>query len=488
MARTNSRNRVRTRKSSHRTHQSSKLASSSVLQAPSPAARTKPSPNSDSLPQSLASRIGAIASKKQLQQLYRRRPKQSYQHAAVRAKRTQWANIARQTAAIVLGDGKYVETRRCPVPTLSLSPSSNADLDIPSQSETTSTWHLVHDISREIRASSQGTLVYPVASLDDWATSLPARASTARVEFTKRSPLTVARRRYIHRPTAPVGVLSSTSPRRPGGSYLSGASEPDSIICRSSSLIAALTSEPAKPFYASFKHHIRQHPSDFFYLSTLAYTPSVIGFRRDDEDRFIFNDPDFSPEMDAIPADPTTRSLELPPAVNGQNRKAMGEYVAPYLMNVVSAVPVNVHACRSVTRSTTQSNATHTSSETSDLGQDLRVKVRQIMKDRMGRILRLFELQGNRTVVLGTFGVNDGFDVEDCARAWAELLVCHGEEEVGNGRFRDVFEEVVLTVPGRLYGAFKKAWEMRVFEDDFVRDLPPDADDEDDADMEEVLI
>lgn len=62
----------------------------------------------------------------------------------------------------------------------------------------------------------------------------------------------------------------------------------------------------------------------------------IIGLCRDDADHFGLTNDDFDGELDAIPADPTTKDLEAPPVVNAQNKRARGEYVSPYSVNVVS--------------------------------------------------------------------------------------------------------------------------------------------------------
>ncbi|KAA1470625.1 hypothetical protein DENSPDRAFT_836459 [Dentipellis sp. KUC8613] len=405
-----------------------------------------------------------------------------FQHAAVRAKRSTWALIAAQTAAVVAGDGKYVETRRCRVRTL-------ADVvDYPQRTPALSTWHIVHDISSQVCFSRERTAFYPHETAVPFPTpssgvsaSTPEdfRTSTA-FEFSKHSALTIARRLYhtiqrtstdIDKPTT-IGVLSSASPRHPGGGSLSGSSDLESVISRSTSLPASLSTPQAIAFYADHKLHAKEHGVGFF-ADSVVYSPSVVGLRRDDDDRFDVKDDDFNPEMDAIPADPTTAELEQPPAVNAQNQKPMGEYVAPYLMNVVSAVPVYATSLRA--------NAARF--PTLDSTADIEESIRMALKSRMGRILRVFQANGDRVLVLPAFGCSEGASVACVAQIWAELLACpppSDEDGEMTGAFHDVFDKVVFALPKKLAAAFGEAWEMRVFEAQVEGEMCLEMDEEED--------
>ncbi|TFY53022.1 hypothetical protein EVG20_g10301 [Dentipellis fragilis] len=400
-----------------------------------------------------------------------------FQHAAVRAKRSTWALIAAQTAAVVAGDGKYVETRRCRVRTL-------ADVvDYPQRTPALSTWHIVHDISSQVCFSREHTAFYPhetavsvSAPSSGVSVSTPedSRTSTA-FEFSKHSALTVARRLYhtiqrtstdIDKPTT-IGVLSSASPRHPGGGFLNGSSDLESIISRSTSLPASLSTPQAIAFYADHKLYAKEHGVGFF-ADSVVYSPSIVGLRRDDDDRFDIKDDDFNPEMDAIPADPTTAELEQPPAVNAQNQKPMGEYVAPYLMNVVSAVPVYATSLRA--------NAARFPTA------EIEESIRKALKTRMARILRVFQANGDRVLVLPAFGCSEGASVASVARIWAELLACppsSDEDSEMTGAFHDVFDKVVFALPKKLAAVFGEAWEMRVFEAKVEGEMCLEMDEED---------
>ena len=394
---------------------------------------------------------------------HRARRSSVYARAAHRAKSTQWALIAQQTARIVLGDGKYVETRRAPV----VSTLANASETLqPSSMVPMRTWHIVHDISAQVRHSVLSTTFYPpshgfpkpMASVD---------AST--FEFSRHSTLSIVRRLYLtNQPSTQspyrvhnsnIGILSPLS-RRPGSGFLSGSSTFNAVLARSTSLISSLTSTLAHPFFASLRERTRLANPAAAALSTdaLLYSPSVVGLRRDDADHFELTNDDFDGELDAIPADPTTKDLEAPPAVNAQNQRAMGEYVSPYFTNVVSAAPILAGALRS-------SSLTSSEFESDRL-------LRQTVKSRIARVLRLFAARGDTTLVLGAFGCEEGTPIVMVAQTYAELLACSPNlGDVIDGEFRNVFQKVIFAVPAKLHSMFKNTFEMRIFEDKLVHSL-----------------
>ncbi|KAJ3011288.1 hypothetical protein NUW54_g2228 [Trametes sanguinea] len=150
----------------------------------------------------------------------------------------------------------------------------------------------------------------------------------------------------------------------------------------------------------------------------MVYSPGVVVFRRDAYDS-SYNDQ---------------------PPVFGLSRGSDdlgGEFIAPYILNVLSAVPVNAAAVRAI---------------------------RDAMKERMARALRAFELRGDKVLVLGAFGCGSSENkVEMVAEIWAELLVC-GEtvnDVRQEARFKNSFEKVVFAIPGKLLAPFKRAFGTR---------------------------
>lgn len=392
----------------------------------------------------------------------RARKSSVYARAAHRAKYAQWALIAQQTARIVVGDGKYVETRRVPVASTLANASETPQ---PSSPVPMRTWHIVHDISAQVHHSVLSTTVYPPSH--DFPKPMASIEATI-FEFSRFSTLSIVRRLYLtNQPStqAPyrvhnsnIGILSTLS-RRPGSGFLSGSSTYNAVLARSTSLISSLTSTLARPFFASLRERTRLPNPAAAALSTdaLLYSPSVVGLRRDDADHFELTNDDFDGELDAIPADPTTKDLEAPPAVNAQNQRAMGEYVAPYFMNVLSAAPVLAGAFRT----------SHTSSEfESDR------LLRQTVKSRIARALRVFAARGDTTVVLGAFGYEEGTPIVMVAQIYAELFACSSNGgDVTDGEFRNVFQKVIFAIPAKLHSMFRKTFEMRIFEDELIHSL-----------------
>ncbi|KAG2109350.1 uncharacterized protein F5147DRAFT_753240 [Suillus discolor] len=365
-----------------------------------------------------------------------------------KARRERWAQAAHETQRIVLGDGKYVEEKlsstpvSCFIPPTHVSYPDNASPQVnPSHSHgqhTMTTKHVTHDISLQIILSKQGTTFFP-HFLADWCKPPavpPARTKSTSFSFVSGSTLTAARQLHERRPdltrsspyslsTTSIGVLSFASPKRPGGGYLHGGNEQEETLARSSSLVASLLADQAKEFYTTHKKFLSVDGA------------GVVAFRQDDSDN----------------ASPLTTV-------------SSNDFIPPYLINVLSAVPVNAAAIRQ--------NYTITAS-TAHIFMD---GIRDKMRDRMGRALRIFEARGDRALVLGAFGCGSSENkVEMVAEIWADLLV-HGESEenredgkttVPRAAFKDSFEEVVFAVPGKLFEPFKKAFDMRVFEAEVSR-------------------
>lgn len=340
--------------------------------------------------------------------------------------REQWAAIAKETQDIVLGAGQYVVERHTPPPSPSTSTSFVSGPSSPASSSS-AVKRIAYDIFPQIQLSRQNTLHYPHYSeqLAFWAKvqrPLSSATSTS-VEFVHSSTLSAARRLSTNGAPSPIGVLSFASPKKPASGYLNGADEQEDVIARHSSLIASLTADSARGFYKEHRYYKNDDGSGLHDHSML-YSPGVVVFR---------TDPDDSEVTDSVG----------------------GAFIAPYSINVVSAVPVNAAMVRS-------KHIILPSEE--QLFED---GIRGAMKERMARALRIFEDKGDRTLILGAFGCGSfQNNVEAIASIWAELLVC-GQYEEGvtrPARYKDVFDRVVFAVPGKLFEPFKAAFEMRVFE------------------------
>lgn len=346
-----------------------------------------------------------------------------------KAVRERWAEIAQETQQIVLGDGQYVEERP-----LSAVPSSVTFPQVSSQgsdqfSTSLSVTRIGHDLFPQIQLGRQNTTFYPHYSerLAFWATSRRQSALTTStsIEFSHVTTLSAARHLSTSGTPPPIGLLSSASPKRPGGGYLHGGDEQEEVLARHSSLVASLSSDAAKGFYKEHKFYKNEDGSGL-HDHSMVYSPGIVVFRAEPDDTDV--------------TDP-----------------AGGKFIPSYNVNVVSAVPVNAAAVRS------KHTILPSEQQLFDDG------MRGAMKERMARALRVFEEHGNRIIVLGAFGCGSSQnDVEVVASIWAELLVCAQADQEGASsnpaRFKDVFDRVVFAVPGKLFQPFKSAFEMRVFE------------------------
>ncbi|TFK87360.1 hypothetical protein K466DRAFT_586446 [Polyporus arcularius HHB13444] len=301
---------------------------------------------------------------------------------------------------------------------------------------------IVHDIASSIVLSQQRTVLYPhyCPQLGPWKDARPSSPFLSmRVEFSRKSTLNVARQlALLHSSdllqSSQIGLLSSASDKR-NSSYLIGSSEQEDVIKRSSSLVANLTGPVGQAFY-DVHRSFRKEDRSGLHDHAMLYSPGVVVFRKDCDDDTL---------SESDPSPPSRKERDL----------IGGAFIPPYTVNVVSAVPVNAAMVRS--------NHRIEPGEESFFEDGIRAS----MKERMARVLRAFELNGDKVLVLGAFGCSFENQVETVASIWAELLDCG--ETVGDARqvarFKYSFEKVVFAVPGKLYEPFKKAYEMRILEE-----------------------
>jgi len=297
------------------------------------------------------------------------------------------------------------------------------------------------------------------------------RLSTTAIEFTSSSTLNAARDISLHNPrlvtaasssnlpSTKVGILSFASPKKPKGGSLHGGEEQVDSIIRSSSLITSLLdSNAGEMFYEEHKKYWREDGSGLHDHGML-YSPGVVVFRKDDDDEAtIDEDLDHVVSLSSrfADADTVTRHQST-----GEPTGTSGSFISPYIVNVLSAVPVSAGVVRS---------KHFILAEDKQLFED---GIRSAMKERMARTLKLFEERGDRAIVLGAFGCGCSSQnaVEMVASIWAELLVCgdrEATESKAEARFKNVFERVVFAVPEKLLASFRDAFEMRVFEEEVV--------------------
>jgi len=182
-------------------------------------------------------------------------------------------------------------------------------------------------------------------------------------------------------PASKIGLLNFASATKPGGGFKNGASAQEESIARSSTLYRSLRTRQATPFY---ELHLR-HNTGGFYSHAMIYSPSVAIFRDDN-----------------------------------------GNWQCPYHVDIVTSPAVNAGLVRKILHGRRP---------------ETERRILSVMKERMGRILALFERSGVRNLVLGSFGTGVfQNDVGSLAKIWGELL--------GPGaRFANSFDQVIFAIP-----------------------------------------
>lgn len=251
--------------------------------------------------------------------------------------------------------------------------------------------YLQHDLKRSIAASKQGTRYYaPESLLWAWAVGTRPQAQPAKVSLLEVSTLEGARllaNEHAGEPSQPkIGVLNFASAKKPGGGFLNGAQAQEESIARSSTLYPTLMTNVAQEFYTLHNHD----PKGGYYTHAMVYSPGVTVFRDD-----------------------------------------QGGWLEPLPIDVLTSAAVNAGVVRRTLDGRMSSQAAED-------------RIARTMRERMGRILYLFENHGIKNIVLGSFGTGVfQNNVSTVASIWAELLL----EE--NGRFRRSFDRVIFAILGR---------------------------------------
>ncbi|KAJ8495030.1 hypothetical protein ONZ45_g13032 [Pleurotus djamor] len=263
----------------------------------------------------------------------------------------------------------------------------------------------LYDLKSKIVDSKKRTQYYPPNSskLTSWQ-STPSDSSSSsqnpplEVTFIEISTLEGAR--YLApKSTGKIGLLNFASAKKPGGGFLSGASAQEESIARSSTLYPTLMTKDSQQFYDLHKHD----PKLGYYSHAMIYSPGVILFR-DDE----------------------------------------GGWVEPLEVDILTSPAVNA----GVVRQTVRARVTPDEEEE---------RISQVMRERMARILYLFEQQGVKNLVLGSFGTGVFKNkVETVGKIWADLLGVPGS------RFEKSFERVVFAVLGtKTFEELQNSYELK---------------------------
>jgi len=267
-----------------------------------------------------------------------------------------------------------------------------------------------HDIRPRLDAMLSGTRYYAADSLlslwpSPTSTSNFSRERATEISIVEISTLEgvsiLASTPYtsLDEPKRKLGVLNFASAKNPGGGFQSGAQAQEESVARSSTLYPSLVCSTGEKFYGPHK----KDPKGGYYSHAMIFSPDVTVFRTDS-----------------------------------------GELIEPIQIDVVTSAAVNA----GVARRTLNGQIAREAEE---------VKIGKAMKERMGRILFLFEKYGIKDVVLGSFGTGVFQNkVSLVAAIWAELLVAP------DARFANSFDRVVFAILGpSTFAEFRDTFEER---------------------------
>ncbi|OJA15028.1 hypothetical protein AZE42_05249 [Rhizopogon vesiculosus] len=272
-----------------------------------------------------------------------------------------------------------------------------------------------HDLTAKVNFSNHNTRYYaPDSLLSTWSTSTPPNLSTAtksEVSVLEISTLDGTRlllNTLSSRSTSfgRIAILNFASATRPGGGFLNGAQAQEESIARSSTLYPSLMTDSAQRFYRLHNHDRKGG----FYHHAMIYTPSVVVLKDD-----------------------------------------AGNWTSPFEADVLTSAAVNAGDVRKKIGDQLERA-------------EIEKRIESTMKERMARILFLFEQQGAKNIVLGSFGTGVfRNNVEVVARIWAELLMVKG------ARYRHSFHRIVFAILGKdTFTTFKHSFEKHSSTDTVV--------------------
>ncbi|KAG8889845.1 hypothetical protein FRB98_002494 [Tulasnella sp. 332] len=254
----------------------------------------------------------------------------------------------------------------------------------------------IHYLSQRNRMLGYQTKYYAPGDplLKEWenpTTSSQRPNFATQFHFEPRSTLEVARAWATPRAdgaTCSVGVLNFASATRRGGGFRSGAQAQEETLARASNLIYSLESPEAEAFY-SLHAKERHGGRGGFYTHAMIYSGSVT-LMRDDE----------------------------------------GEFAEPVCADILTSAAVNAGDVRRKSEALGKKK------------QDVEREIEIEMRERMGRILRVFEEKKDSVLILGSFGTGVFQNsVPTVASIWAQLLA-------PGGRFNGAFDHVVFAILG----------------------------------------
>ncbi|KAG6833628.1 hypothetical protein H0H87_004255 [Tephrocybe sp. NHM501043] len=249
-----------------------------------------------------------------------------------------------------------------------------------------------HELQPKSEDSNKRTTYYaPNSLLSTWSTPLstPIATNCTRTEYSVLEISTLEAARLLASSAVDndkIGILNFASAKRPGGGFLTGAQAQEESIARASTLYPTLMTAQAQKFYTLHNHDSK----DGYYSHAMIYSPGVAVFRDDS-----------------------------------------GGWIEPIEVEVVTSPAVNAGVVRKSLMGKLSAKATEE-------------RIERVMKERMGRILFLFEQQGAKHIVLGSFGTGVFQNkIAMIGRIWAELLTAPG------ARFENRFTRVVFGIIGK---------------------------------------
>ncbi|TCD69417.1 hypothetical protein EIP91_007764 [Steccherinum ochraceum] len=249
--------------------------------------------------------------------------------------------------------------------------------------------YLQHDISEDVSSSKRRTKYYdPDSLLSGWSSSPPPTPPRAnKLTLAEISTLDGARVLAGMRTdsSAKIGVLNFASAMKAGGGFRSGAQAQEESIARSSTLYPTLQTATAQQFYTLHNRNAKGG----YYTHAMIYSPDIVLMKDD-----------------------------------------AGDWVEPLKVDILTCAAVNAGRARQTLWGRVA-------------GAKEEEKIEAAMRERMARILYLFETQGVKDVVLGSFGTGVfRNDVATVARIWADLLFIPG------ARFAGSFDNLVFAILG----------------------------------------
>ncbi|KAJ7935178.1 hypothetical protein B0H13DRAFT_1949961 [Mycena leptocephala] len=280
----------------------------------------------------------------------------------------------------------------------------------------------IHTIADFSNSPSATEFYPPDSSLSSWTTSTspPTASHQTTLVLCKSSTLEGVRYCVPLAAGRKIGVLNFASAMRPGGGFLGGARAQEESIARSSNLYSSLMTAPGQCFYAL--HKSGEMKSNNYYSHSMIYTRGVQLFRND--------------AGEWVP--PATVDMLTSAAVNaGEVRQREGDGGDKDEDKAKGGLKMFFEPVADATTTTASSSSNPTPAPT----RDVEKAIEDVMRERMGRVLYLFENEGVEDLVLGSFGTGVFRNkVPMVAKLWVELLAAP------NARFKNSFQRVAFAI------------------------------------------